>query len=80
MVGVNVTLVPLQIILDGAAAIEIEGTTVVLTSIVIAVEPAVGGEAHVALEVIVTVTTSLSFSVADVNVAPVPELVPLTCH
>ena len=80
MVGVNVTLVPLQIILDGAAAMEREGTTVVLTSIVIAVEPAVGGEAHVALDVIVTVTTSLSLSAADVNVAPVPELVPFTCH
>ena len=80
MVGVNVTLVPLQIILDGAAAMEMEGTTVVLTSMVTGAELAVAGEAQVALEVTVTVTTSLSFNAADVNVAPVPALVPFTCH
>ena len=78
--GVNVTLVPLQIILDGAAAMEIEGTTVVLTSMVIGAELAVAGEAQVSSEVRITVTTSLSFKDAEVNVAPVPALVPFTCH
>ena len=79
-VAVNVTLVPAQTIPAGFAAILTAGTKLVVTTIVIVFEVAVGGAAQVALEVIITVTASLLFNVVEVNVAPVPALVPFTCH
>jgi len=79
-VAVKVTLVPAQIIPEGLAAMLTEGVKLVVTLIVIAFDVAVAGEAQVALEVMITVTTSLLFSVVEVKVAPVPALVPFTCH
>jgi len=67
-------------ILEGAVAMVTEGTTIEFISIVIGAEVAVEGEAQVALEVITTVTTSLLFREDEVKVAPVPELIPFTCH
>ena len=79
-VAVKVTLVPAQTIPAGFAAILTEGIRLVVTEIVMVLEVTVAGEAHVALDVITTVTASLLFNEAEVNVAPVPALVPFTCH
>lgn len=53
-VGVNVTFVPVQIVV-AVAVTDTEGVKIGLTFIVIAVEVAVVGEAQVSLEVISTV-------------------------
>ncbi len=51
-VAVNVTLVPTQILLPGAAAMLTEGVTVAVTVIVMVFDVAVAGLAQEALEVI----------------------------
>jgi hypothetical protein len=57
------------------------GTTVGNISNVMLFEVAVAGLTHVALDVSITVTTSLSAGVLYVYVgALAPTLVPLTCH
>ena len=57
-VAVNVTLVPVQIVLPGFALMLTDGTTVDPTIIVIPVDVVVVGLAHTSDEVIITVTTS----------------------
>jgi hypothetical protein len=57
-VAVNVTLVPAQIVLLGAAAMLTEGVTLAVTVIVIVLLLAVGVVTQVILLVIVTSTTS----------------------
>ena len=57
-VAVNVTLVPVQIVLPGLALILTDGTTVAVTVIVIPVDVAVAGLAHASDDVIATVTIS----------------------
>ena len=54
----NVTLVPVQIVLPGFAAILTDGATVDVTVIVIPVDVAVVGLAQASDEVITTVTIS----------------------
>jgi hypothetical protein len=79
-VAVNVTEVPGQIVAEDAA-IETDGTRTGLTTIVIPVLVPVMGLAQTALEVRITVTTSLLFSVVELKVGLfVPKLVPFTCH
>lgn len=65
---------------EGTAATVTEGVTVGVTTMVIVLDVAVLGETQAALEVMITVTLSPLFSELDVKVAPVPELVPFTCH
>ena len=57
-VAVNVTLVPLQIVVPGLAAILTDGVTIAFTVIVIAFDVAVAGDTQVAVEFITQVTTS----------------------
>ena len=57
-VAVKVTLVPVQIVLPGSAAILTDGATVPVTTMVIAFEVAVVGFAQASDDVITTVTTS----------------------
>ena len=57
-VAVNVTLVPVQIVLPGLAAILTDGVTVDVTTIVMPVDVAVVGEAQTSDDIITTVTTS----------------------
>ena len=57
-VAVNVTLVPVQIVLPGFALMVTDGTTVAVTVIVIPVDVAVAGLAHASEDVITTVITS----------------------
>jgi hypothetical protein len=79
-VAVNVTDVPAQIVLLVALIIT-DGTRAGLTAIGIALEVAEAGETQAALEVRITVTTSLLFKVVVVNVvALVPAFTPFTCH
>ena len=58
-IAVNVTLVPVQIVLPGLAAILIDGTTMAVTVIVIRFDVAVAGLAQANDDVITHVTTSL---------------------
>ena len=62
-VAVNVTEVPAHIAPDGNEEIITAGVTVGVTVIVIMLDVAVTGLAHVALDVITQVTTSLLASV-----------------
>ena len=80
-VAVNVTLVPLQIVV-WLAAIATDGTTPVVVVIVTVLLVAVGVVKHPALLVITTVTTSLLFSVLVVNVTQVAPATaaPFTDH
>jgi hypothetical protein len=55
---VNVTLVPVQIVLPGDAPILTDGVTVPVTTIVIPFDVAVDGLAHTNDDVITTVTIS----------------------
>lgn len=64
-VGVNVTLAPEQIDPMGFAAIVTEGATTGNIIIVMLLDVAVEGETQVALEVMITRTTSELFSVAE---------------
>ena len=57
-VAVNVTLVPVQIVLPGLAAILTDGVTVDVTAIVIPDDVAVVGLAQASDDVITTVTIS----------------------
>lgn len=57
-VAVNVTDVPVQIVLPGLADMLTDGVTVAVTTIVILLLVAVAGEAQEALLVITQVTTS----------------------
>ena len=57
-VAVNVTLVPVQIVLPGFAQMLTDGITVAVTFIVISVDVAVVGLEQASDEVITTVTTS----------------------
>ena len=71
----------MQIVPDGTEAMLTDGTTTAVTTIVIAFEVAVRGEAHAAFEVMITVTISPLFKVVDVNVEEfVPTFTPFTCH
>ena len=80
-VAVNVTLVPVQIVV-WLAATATDGVTPVVSVIVTGVLVAVGVVKHPALLVITTVTTSLLFNVVLVNVAPdaPATAVPFTDH
>jgi hypothetical protein len=64
-VAVNITLVPAQIAPDGLAPILTNGLREGLTLIVIVLLPAVVGEAHAALLVMVHVTTSPLFNAEE---------------
>ena len=76
----KVTDVPGQILFV-LATIFTEGVGAGITFNVTALLVAEAGEAHVALEAKITVTTSPLFSVALVNVELfVPTLLPFTCH
>ncbi len=81
-VAVNVTLVPEQIALsESLLAILTLGVTLPVTVMVIVLLVAVLEVAHVLLEVITTLTTSLFDKVVLVNVALlVPTLVLFTFH
>ncbi len=79
-VAVKVILAPAQMAPEGFAAMVTEGVRVGLTTITMAVDVAVVGETQVELDVMITVTASPLLSVVLVNVAPVPALVPFTCH
>ena len=57
-VAVNVTLVPVHIVLPGFAPILTDGTTVAVTTIVIPFDVAVAGLAQASDDVITTVTIS----------------------
>ena len=57
-VAVNVTLVPVQIVLPGLATILTDGLTLPLTTIVIAFDVTAAGLAHASDDVITSVTTS----------------------
>ena len=57
-VAVNVTLVPAQIVLPGFGLMLTDGTTAVVTDIVIPVDSAVVGLAQASDDVITTVTIS----------------------
>jgi hypothetical protein len=81
-VAVNVTLVPEQIVFPAAfeAIVTLAGRlgfTVIVTALLVEGLPV----AHVALEVITTVTISLSANVSEVNVGLfVPAFTPFTFH
>ena len=80
-VAVKVTEAPTHIVPDGTTAMLTDGTTDVVTTIVMEFEVAVAGEAQEALEVMITVTISPLFKVAEVKVDElVPALTPFTCH
>ena len=80
-VAVNVTLVPVHIVLPGAAAMLTDGATVAVTAIVIEFDVAVVGFAHASDDVITTVTTSPFTSVELWKVLLlVPALTPFTFH
>ena len=80
-VAVNVTLVPVHIILPGAAAMLTDGTTVPVTARVIEFDVAVVGPAHASDDVITTVITSPLASVELWKVLLlVPALTPFTFH
>ena len=80
-VAVNVTFVPVQIVLPGLAEILTNGTTVDITIIVIPVDVTVVGLAQLAVEVITTVTTSPLISEAFGYVLLFePTLLPFNFH
>ena len=78
-VAVNVTEVPLQIVVVEATMFT-SGSTL-LDEIVIGLLVAVGVDAQARSLVRITVTTSPSFNVVVVNLSEsVPLFTPLTCH
>ena len=80
-VAVKVTLVPVHIVLPGAAAILTDGATVPVTTMVIAFEVAVAGFAHASDDVNTTVTISPLASVELWKVLLlVPAFTPFTFH
>ena len=77
----KVTLVPVHIVLPGAAAMLTDGATVPVTIMVIEFDVAVAGLAHASDEVITTVTTSPLSSVELWKVLLlVPAFTPFTFH
>jgi hypothetical protein len=78
-VGVNITLVPAQIVVAEGATVT-EGVNDEFTVIVIPKEETVAGTAHDSLEVISQVTTSPSFNPVLENVEPVPAGELFTYH
>lgn len=64
----------------GKAEIVTEGMGAGVTEMIIELEVAVAGTAQLALEVIITLTTSPLFRDVVLKVAPVPVLDPFTCH
>ncbi len=79
-VAVRTKLLPLQIGF-AAAVIKSDGVTLLLTVIVMVLLVALDGEAHAALLVITTETTSLLASELLANVLLlVPALIPFTFH
>jgi len=79
-VAVNVADAPGQMLVVGVLIVTV-GITLPLIVMVIALEVAVAGDAHAAVEVIIHVTTCPLVSADVVKVALlVPALVPLTCH
>ena len=80
-VAVNVTLVPVQIVLPGLALTLTDGTTVAVTLIVIPVDVAVVGLAQPSDEVITTVITSpLANALFEYVLLFVPTLFPFRFH
>jgi hypothetical protein len=79
---VKVTEVPEQIEPEGLEVTETDGTRLFTIEIVIEFELIVNGETHAALDVMMTLTTSLLLSVVVVKVEAVapPTFVPFTCH
>jgi hypothetical protein len=80
--AVKLTEAPAQTVLPGFAVILTEGTTTGFTVMVMVFEVALVGDAHGAVDVIITLTTSLLLSVVVVKVEAVapPTFVPFTCH
>jgi hypothetical protein len=80
--AVKVTEVPEQIEPEGLEVTETDGTRLFTIEIVIEFELIVNGETHAALDVMMTLTTSLLLSVVVVKVEAVapPTFVPFTCH
>lgn len=79
ILAVNVTLLPAHT--GPLPDMVIVGATPGVTTIVILLEVAVTGEAHDALLVSTTLTTSLFANVVEVNVAALlPALFPFTFH
>lgn len=73
--------IPAQTGPEGLAAMVTEGTRFVEITVVMVLDVTEAGFAQVAFDVIITVTSSPLFSVAEVNVVPPdPALVPFTCH
>ena len=80
-VAVNVTDVPVQIVLPGFAAILTDGVTVAVTTMLIAFDVAVVGLAHANDDVITQVTASAFTKAAFVYVLLlVPTLFPFNFH
>ena len=80
-IAVNMTLVPVHIVLPGAAAMLTDGATAPVTAMVIEFDVAVVGFAHASDDVITTVTTSPFTSVELWKVLLlVPALTPFTFH
>ena len=79
-VAVKLTEVPGQIVV-AEAAIVTEGTMTSFTVIRIMLLVTEAGEGQMAFDVIITVTLSLLFNVAEVKLGLlVPTLMPFTCH
>lgn len=78
-VAVNVTWVPLQIVVAVAVMLTV-GAVTGFTVTTVATDIAVAGDAQPDDEVIITRTVSLLFSVAEVKVLPLPCAVPFTYH
>ena len=79
--AVKVTLAPAQMVLPGFAEIETDGTTTGFTVMVMLLEVAVVGLAHVALLVKTHVTICPLVSVVEVKVVLlVPTFPPFTFH
>ena len=80
-VAVNVTFVPVHIVLPGAAAMLTDGVTLAVTAMVIEFDVAVVGLAHASDDVMTTVTISPFTSVEVWKVLLlVPVLTPFTFH
>ena len=80
-VAVKVTLVPVHIVLPGAAAMLTDGETVAVTTMVIEFDVAVVGFAQPSDDVITTVTTSPLANVELWKVLLfVPAFTPFTFH
>ena len=77
--GVNVTDVPAQMVVEEAAILN-KGVTLGFTVIVTEFEVAVAGETQAAFDVITQVTTAPFVKEVVVKVAPVAEFTPFIFH